>query len=96
MVKLWAHKKGGEEPFLLLEITLAECLRQYDLENAEFLQPLGEHPPTSQAPGPIGGDSDPQRVVFEVLADESSDTIRPGYYASHMSADTMQELLAEE
>lgn len=96
MVKLWTHRKGGGEPFLMLEVTLAECQRQYDLENAEFLQPLGEHPPTPQAPGPLGDNPDPQLVVFEVLADESSDKIRPGYYASHMSADTVQELLAEE
>ena len=96
MVKLWAHRKGGEAPFLLLEITLAECLRQYDLENAEFLQPLGEHPPSPQAPGPLGDDPDSQLVVFEVLADEPSEKVGPGYYASHMSADTVQELLAEE
>ena len=96
MVKLWVHKPGGVQPRLVTEISLADCLRQYDLEDAAFLQPLGEHPPTPEAPGPIGTDTDPQAVIFEVLADEQTSSVKPGYYHSRMTADTVQELLAEE
>lgn len=96
MVKLWVHKPGGAAPLLVTEISLPECLRQFDLADAEFLQPLGEHPPTPRAPGPLGDDKDPQAVIFEVLADEQTPSVRPGYYHSSMTFDTVQELIAEE
>ena len=96
MVKVWTHKPGASEPFLAIELNLEICARQFDLEDADFLQPLGAHPPTKAAPGPLGDDPDPGLVVFEVLADEQTAQLKPGYYASHMTADTVQELLAEE
>ncbi len=96
MVKVWTHKHGDTAPFLVIEMSVAACARQFDLEDAEFLQPLGEHPPTPAAPGPLGDNLDPELVVFEVLPDEQSAQIKPGYYTSHMTAGAVQELLAEE
>lgn len=96
MVKVWTHKPGASEPFLAVELSLETCARQFDLEDADFLQPLGAHPLTKASPGPLGADSDQSLVVFEVLADEQTTQLKPGYYASHMKADTIQELLAEE
>lgn len=96
MVKVWIHNPGGAAPFFVSEMTLQDCVTQFDLEESEFLQPLGEHPPTARAPGPLGADPDPELVVFEVLPDERSARVKPGYYASHMTADTVQELIGEE
>ena len=96
MVKVWIHKPGGMEPLLVTEMTLKDCVTQFDLEEAEFMQPLGAHPPTSRDPGPLGADPDPELVVFEVLSDEQSALVKSGYYASHMTADTVQELIGEE
>lgn len=96
MAKIWIHEPGGDAPFLLIEMSAENCARQFDLNDADFLQPLGEHPPTAAAPGPLGENPDPALVVFEVLPDEQTARIKPGYYASHMAADTVQELLAEE
>ncbi len=94
MVNVWIHKPGGTEPFLVIEMSLQDCATQFDLQDAKFLQPLGEGSPT--APGPLGVDPDPELVVFEVLPDEQTALIKPGYYASHMTADTVQELIGEE
>jgi len=96
MVKLWVHKPGGAEPSLVTEISVSECAAEFDLLEAEFLRPLGEHPPTASAPGPLGADPDPELVVFEVLRDERTAKIKPGYYASRMTADTVRELIGEE
>ncbi len=96
MVKVWIHKPGGSEPFLLTETSVQNCATQFDLKEADFLQPLGEHPPTTKEPGPLGSNPDPELVVFEVLADEVLGKIKPGYYASHMTYDTVQELIGEE
>lgn len=96
MVKMWIHKPGGDAPFLINEISLADCLAQFDLADAKFLQPLGDHPPSPDAPGPLGDDPNPELVVFEVLGDETATDIQPGYYASHMTANTVQELIGEE
>ncbi len=93
MVKVWIHKPGGTEPFLVTEMSLQNCATQFDLQDAKFLQPLGEPPWT--AAGPLGANPDPKLVVFEVLPDEQTALIEPGYYASHMTADTVQELLGE-
>ena len=96
MVKVWTHKRGGTEPFLVTEMSLQDCTAQFDLQEARFLQPLGERPPTAAAGGPLGADLDPELVVFEVLPDEQTALIKSGYYASHMTADTVQELIGEE
>ncbi len=96
MVKVWIHNPGGTEPLLLTEMTMQDCVTQFDLEEAEYMQALGAHPPTVPAPGPLGADPDPELVVFEVLSDERTARVKPGYYASHMTADTVQELIGEE
>ena len=96
MVKIWTHKPGGAEPFLVTEMSLSECMAEFDLADARFLEPLGEHPPTAGAPGPLGADPDPELVVFEVLADDGTEEIKPGYYASKMTAETVQTLIGEE
>jgi len=96
MVKVWIHKPGGAEPLLLTEIGLQDCLSQFDLDAATFLQPLGDRPPSPPAPGPLGADADPDLVVFEVLPDEQTGQIKPGFYASKMTAATVQELIGEE
>ena len=96
MVKVRIHKPGGTVPFLVTELSLRDCAAQFDLEDATFLQPLGERPPTESVPGPLGADPDPQLVVFEVLPDEQTAQINPGYYASKMTADTVLELIGEE
>jgi hypothetical protein len=96
MVKVWIHKPGGTEPFLVTEMSLQDCAMQFDLQDAKFLQPLGERSLTALAPGPFGADPDPELVVFEVLPDEQTALIKSGYYASHMTADTVQELIGEE
>ena len=96
MVKIWVHKSGGTEPYLLTETSVQNCRTQFDLSDATYLQPLGEHPPTNEQPGPLGDNSDPELVVFEVLADEAKTEFKPGYYASQMSYDTVQELIGEE
>jgi len=96
MVKVWIHKPGGTEPFLVTEMSVQDCTTQFDLQEAMFLQPLGERPPTSKAPGPLGVNPDPALVVFEVLLDERTTLIKPGYYASHITAETVQELVGEE
>lgn len=96
MVKVWIHKPGGSEPFLITEMSLKDCIAQFDLEDARFLQPLGERPPTASTPGPLGTDPNPQLVVFEVLAGDEPAPIKPGYYASQMTADTVLELIGEE
>lgn len=95
MVKVWIHKPGGTEPFLVTEMSLQDCATQFDLQEARFLQPLGEGPTTAAA-GPLGTDLNPALVVFEVLPDEQTALIKSGYYASHMTADTVQELIGEE
>ena len=95
MVKLWIHKPGGTQPFLVGEMSLPDCVAQFDLEQAAFLQPLGEGPPTAAKPGPLGDNPDPSLVVFEVLPDEKDARVKPGYYASRMSADTVLELIGE-
>ncbi len=94
MVKVWIHKRGGTEPFLVTDMSLQDCARQFDLRDARFLQPLGERPLTASAPGPLG--ADPELVVFEVLPHEQTALIKPGYYASQMSAGTVLELIGEE
>lgn len=96
MVKIWIHKPGGVEPYLVTEMSVENCTRQFDLQDAEYVQSLGSRPPTPKAPGPLGDDLDPELVVFEVLADEQNATIEPGYYVSQMTADTVQELLSED
>jgi hypothetical protein len=96
MVKVWIHKPGGEEPFLVTEMSVEACAAQFDLADAEFLKPLGAHPPTPAAPGPLGDDQDPELVLFEVLPEDQDGTMRAGYYVSHMTADTVQELIGEE
>jgi hypothetical protein len=96
MVKVWIHKPGGTEPLQVAEMTMQDCVSQFDLEEAEYMQELGAHPPTPRAPGPLGADPDPELVVFEVLSDEKTARVKPGYYASHMTADTVQELIGEE
>jgi hypothetical protein len=96
MVKVWIHKLGGTDPLLATEMSLSDCTAQFDLDRAKFMQPLGEHPPSPSEPGPLGADPNPELVVFEVLADEQSGRITPGYYASAMTADTVQTLLASD
>lgn len=96
MVKVWIHKPGSAEPFLVTDMKVQNCVAQFDLQDAEFLQPLGKHPPTAAAPGPLGANPDPELVIFEVLPDEQAGSIKPGYYASHMTASNVQELLGEE
>jgi hypothetical protein len=96
MVKVWIHKPGSTEPFLAEEITLQDCVTQLDLEQARFLQPLGDRPPSAAEPGPLGANPDAELVVFEVLADEPGGQIKPGYYASQMTADTVLELIGGE
>lgn len=96
MVKVWMHKPGGTEPFLVIETSLQNCVTQFDLQEAKLIQPLGEHPPTAAEPGPLGDNPAPELVVFEVLADEQTAQIKPGYYASQMTADTVRELISEE
>ncbi len=96
MVKVWIHKPGGVTPFLVTEMSLQDCATQFDIQDATFLQPLGEGPPTAAAPGPLGANPDPELVVFEVLPDEQTALIKPGYYASQMTADTVLELIGEE
>ena len=96
MVKVWIHKPGGTEPFLVTEMSLQDCITRFDLQDAKFLHPLGERPPTAQAPGPLGVNPDPGLVVFEVLPDEQTAMLKSGYYASLMTADTVQELIGEE
>jgi len=96
MVKVWIHRPGGIEPFLVTEMSLQDCASQFDLQEATFLQPMGERPPTAAAPGPLGSNPDPELVVFEVLPDEQTTLIKPGYYVSHMTAETVQELIGEE
>lgn len=91
MVKVWIHKPGGTEPFLVTEMSLQDCAAQFDLEEATFLRPLGERPSV-----PFGADPDPELVVFEVLSDEQGVLIKPGYYVSHMTANTVLELIGEE
>ncbi len=93
MVKVWIHRPGGTEPSLVTELSLQACAAQFDLEEAKFLQPLGERPWT--AAGPLGADRDPELVVFEVLPDEQTGPIKAGYYASHMTAHAVQELIGE-
>ena len=95
MVKIWTHKPGGVEPVLVTEMSLSECRAEFDLDEAKFLEPLGEHPPTPSAPGPLGADTNPELVVFEVLPDDDGG-MKPGYYASKMTADTVQTLIGEE
>jgi len=68
----------------------------FDLGDAKFLQPLGKHPPSVAEPGPLGANPDPELVVFEVLPDEGTRAIGPGYYVSGMAADTVRELIAAE
>lgn len=58
------------------------------------MQPLGARPLTASAP--LGANPDPKLVVFEVLPDEQTALIKPGYYASQMTADTVMELIGEE
>ncbi len=96
MVKVWIHKPGGTEPFLVTEMSLQDCATQFDLDDAKFLQGLGERPLTALEPGPLGADPDPELVVFEVLREEETAQIKPGYYASDMTADTVRELIGEE
>ena len=96
MVKIWTHKPGGAEPLLVTEMSLPECVAEFDLAEAEYLEPLGDHPPTASSPGPLGDDPDPELVVFEVLTDDGTGEIKPGYYASQMSADTVLTLIGEE
>ena len=96
MVKVWIHKPGGAAPFLVTEISLQACAAHFDLAEATFLQPLWEGPPTAATPGPLGDDLDSELVVFEVLADEDGGPIKPGYYASKMTASTVLELIGEE
>jgi|GEM_PF-3417058 len=96
MVKIWIHKHGSTEPQLVTEISLQDCASQFDLAAAKYLQPLSDAAPTAASPGPLGDDADPQLVVFEVLAGEETGQIKAGYYASKMSADTVQELIGEE
>jgi hypothetical protein len=96
MVKVWIHKPGGTEPFLVTEMSLQDCATQFDLQDAKFLEPLGEHPPTALVPGPLGSNPEPELVMFEVLSDEQTTQIKSGYYASHMTAETVQELIGEE
>ena len=93
MVKVWIHKPGTTEPLEVAEVTVAQCTAEFDLGDAKFLQPLGKHPPSVREPGPLGANPDPELVVFEVLADEGSGKIKPGYYVSGMEADTVRELL---
>ena len=93
MVKVWIHKPGGTEPSLVTELAVEDCTAQFDLAEARFLQPLGARPWT--AAGPLGADPDPELVVFEVLPDEQTSLIKPGYYASHMTAHAVQELIGE-
>ena len=95
MVKVWIHKPGSTEPFLVIETSLQDCATQFDLQEAKFLQPLGDEPPPT-APPPLAANPDPELVVFEVLPDEQTALIKPGYYASHMTADTVLELMGEE
>ena len=95
MVKVWIHKRGGTEPFLVTELSLQDCATQFDLQDARFLQPLGERPPTALVPGPLGTNPEPELVVFEVLPDGQTALIKAGYYASHMTAGTVQELVGE-
>jgi hypothetical protein len=96
MVKVWIHKRGGTEPFLVIEMSLQDCATQFDLHDAEFMQPLDDGPPSAQKPGPLGDNADPDLVVFEVMPNDQTTVVKPGYYASHMSAGTVQELIGEE
>ncbi len=94
MVKVWIHKPGGLEPFLVTEMSVQDCAAQFDLNDAKFLQPLGDRQP--MVPAPLGDDPNPALVIFEVLPDEAAADIKAGYYASSMNADTVQELVGEE
>lgn len=96
MVKLWIHKPGGVDPYLVAEMSFANCSRQFDLQDSEYVQSLAHRPLTPNSPGPIGENPDPELVVFEVLEDEETGALKPGYYVSHMTADTVHELLSEE
>jgi hypothetical protein len=96
MVKVWTHKPGGMEPFLVTEMSVNECAAQFDLEDAIFLAPLTKHSPSAAEPGPLGTNKDPGLVLFEVLADEANAQIKPGYYVSAMTADTVHELIGED
>jgi hypothetical protein len=96
MVKIWIHKHGGTEPHLVTEKSLRDCVAQFDLEDATFMQPLDERSPTASAPGPLGTDPNPKLVVFEVFTDEQTEQIKSGYYASGMIPDVVQELLTED
>ncbi|MEQ9640654.1 MAG: hypothetical protein RIM84_11580 [Alphaproteobacteria bacterium] len=94
MIKVWIHKPGGQAPFLMTEMTADECATQFDLGTAKYLRPLDPSQPL--APPPLATDTDPELVVFEVLADEEGGTYKPGYYASEMTADAVQVLIGEE
>ncbi len=94
MIKVWIHKPGGEAPFMLADMSAEDCAKQFDLDEAKFLRALDPSKPMS--PPPLAADTDPELVVFEVLADEEGGKYKPGYYASKMTADTVQELIGEE
>lgn len=96
MVKISIHKRDGKEPFLVTEMSLEDCTKSFDLGEAKFLQLLGDRQPTARKPGSLSENPDPELVIFEVLAGEQTAEIEPGYYASNMTADTVQELLGEE
>lgn len=96
MVKVWTHKPGGMEPFLVTELSVHDCAAQFDLDDAIFLQPLTKHSPSTAEPGPLGTNTDPGLVLFEVLADEQTAQIKSGYYVSAMTADTVHELIGED
>ena len=74
MVKVWIHKPGGIEPFLVTEISVHDCATQFDLQEARFLQPLGERPLTAAAPGPLGADPNPE-LVFTVPLEPGDNVI---------------------
>lgn len=96
MVNVWIHKPGDGEPFLAASVSVAEAIRAFDLDSAVFIAPLGGKAPRLTEPEPLLDDPDPEAVVFEVLAREENGAAKAGYYASGMTADTVQELLAEE
>ena len=93
MVKVWIHKPGSDEPLLAANVTIADAMRDFDLDQAEFISPPDANP---QRPEPLVDDTDPEAVVFEVESGEQDGKRRAGYYASRMTADTIQELIAEE
>jgi hypothetical protein len=92
MVNVWIHTPGGTAPYLLTEMEVDACSDKFDLDDATYLRPLGDQPP--EAPPALG--DDPEVVVFEVLQSESTDSLKTGFYASGMSADTVRELIGEE